>query len=73
MLFSHFYFVHPTVIDFVSAAGQSDHALLFLNQNVSHAFAVPLVEIGTHINTNKSQAHIEKSHTHKHKKRGPPL
>lgn len=75
MLFSPCYFFHPPEIDFVSVAGQSDHALLFINHNASHAFAVPVVEIGTHTHTsaNKLHAHIQKSHTHKHKKRVPAV
>lgn len=73
MLCSHFYFFHPIVIDFISAAGQSDHAQLFINHNVSHAFAIRAAEIGTHTNANKSQAHILKTHTHKNKKRVPAV
>lgn len=47
----------------VSTAGRSDHALLFINHNVSHAFAVPVAR--THTN-NKQIAG-----THTTQKEGP--
>lgn len=72
MLFSPCYFFHLPEIDFVSVAGQSDHALLFINHNASHAFAVPVVEIGTHTHKRKqiARTHTEKPYTQTQKE-GP--
>lgn len=71
MLFSHFwgFFPNPTVVDFITATGQSDHALLFTHHNVSHAFAVPAVEIGAHTQTNHRHTYRKPTHAHKHKER----
>lgn len=54
-----FAFFHPIVTDFVTVAGPSDHAPLFINHNVCLAFAKPAVEIGTH----KKHKQIAGAHT----------
>lgn len=69
--FSHVYFVHLIVFDFVRAAGQSDHAPLSRNHNASHAFAAPAAENGVQ-NKHKQIAgtHREKPYTQTQKE-GP--
>lgn len=72
MFFSHIYFVHLIVLDFCSCSRSVwSRSALHKSQYVPCLCCARGGEWHNKINTNKLQAHIEKAHTHKHKKRAP--